>query len=352
MKRISSIVLCLLLFTTMLVACNTNKPNDPSSSTQTQAPGTNEATPYTIACIYGEVAGDFWGIVYNGCNTALEELKAQGIEGYCVAPGTAYDAVQQIELIETAMLNKVDGIVLCPANSNQIGTYVTDNFTEKDGIPIIVIDFELETTSPWLISEVMADTYKMGEECGKMAIEALDGKGKYVCIGIDNSVANWENRSVGADDYIKKNAPDMEMIGEIYWGYKAGASDLVMPYVQDILTAEDKDTDIVFITSAEGYTNIVASAIGEVAGNRTGKTEIVGFDFSEASYGLLKTGKLFGTCGQNPYAMGYDSTYLMVEHLNGEQLESFVSVPYQVVRQDNMTAADVKKYRESMGLEV
>ena len=47
---------------------------------------------YNIAAIYGSITGDYWGIVYNGCMAALDELKtAYGVDGYCMAPANSND---------------------------------------------------------------------------------------------------------------------------------------------------------------------------------------------------------------------------------------------------------------------
>ena len=53
-----------------------------------------EYDAYSLACLYSEITGDFWSVVYNGCMAALEELKASGVEGYCVAPATGNDYTQ------------------------------------------------------------------------------------------------------------------------------------------------------------------------------------------------------------------------------------------------------------------
>lgn len=363
MKKVLALVLCLMMAMMVFVACkggdkdpvDSSKPTTSGSAPSTDAP--------TLALIYSEQTGDFWGIVANGGNKALEELKADGkISGdsYLLAPGNGSDPTQQMELIDAAINEKVDGIVLSPSNADQVGTHVSDKMKNlaDGGIPIIVIDRSLTVPESFdcVVSSVMADTWKMGEACGKLAQEALDGKGEYICIGIDPANKNWENRTTGAIDYLEKNAPDMKRakVGDdgIFWVSPAGGSAVLLPFVQDTLTQMDKATDVVFLTTTEGFTNEVLSGVKEVKGNRTGKTLIVGFDFSETGYGLITGGDLYGTAGQNPYLMGYNSAFLMVDYLNGKKLEEFTYVPFTVVDESNLESTEVQDYLKSMNIEI
>ena len=169
MKKVLALVLALAMVMMMFVACKKEEAkssSEPQSSVVSE-PGKSstaggEYDAYSLACLYSEITGDFWSVVYNGCMAALEELKASGVEGYCVAPATANDYTLQMDLIDAAILKGVDGIVICPSNADSIGTYVTDKFTD-DSIPIIVIDRSLNTDSPAIVATYTSDSYAMGE---------------------------------------------------------------------------------------------------------------------------------------------------------------------------------------------
>ncbi|MEI3416012.1 MAG: hypothetical protein V8Q43_00280 [Christensenellaceae bacterium] len=56
---------------------------------------------YKLAAIYGSITGDYWGIVYNGCQAALDELKtAYGVDGYCMAPANSNDYTLQMDIVD------------------------------------------------------------------------------------------------------------------------------------------------------------------------------------------------------------------------------------------------------------
>lgn len=100
MKKVLALVLALAMVMMMFVACKKEeeKSSEPASSVVSE-PGKSstadgEYDAYSLACLYSEITGDFWSVVYNGCMAALEELKASGVEGYCVAPATGNDYTQ------------------------------------------------------------------------------------------------------------------------------------------------------------------------------------------------------------------------------------------------------------------
>ncbi len=361
MKKFISIVLVLCVVMMMFVACKKEEEEvstsvSASEDTSVAPSGSTYAKEYSIGCIYSEITGDFWGIVYNGCMQALEELEVYGISGYCIAPANSSDYTLQMELIDTATLKGVDGITLSPSNADSIGAYVTDNFGDKDDMyPIVVIDRSLNTESKWLVSQVMADTWTMGQEVGKYAVEATGGEGKYVLYGISPLNVNWANRSTGAMDYIEKNAPDMvnaypEEDG-IWWGSQT-TSELTFQFVQDICTTNPDDV-IVFCTSTEAGTNTVVAATGELGARKDGaELYIVGYDFSMTGYGYLVDGLMYAAVGQNPYLMGYNSTYELLNYLETGEIEEFVYVPYCVVTLDNMETEEVQEYFESMQMDI
>ena len=110
-KWMSLVLVCMLLF-----SCAACAPRDvaeqsdgaEASGDALQAGASPEKDAeygaYSLACIYSEVTGDFWSIVYNGCEAALQELEeAYGITGYCVAPANSTDYVLQMDLIEAAV---------------------------------------------------------------------------------------------------------------------------------------------------------------------------------------------------------------------------------------------------------
>ena len=64
----------------------------------------------------------------------------------------------------------------------------------------------------------------------------------------------------------------------------------------------------------------------------------------------IESGAMYGAMGQNPYLMGYDSTYMMCDYLSGKELDPEATVPYQVVTVNNITSDEVQAYMKTMNL--
>ena len=210
MRKTLIILLCLSIVTLLVGGCSKSNVDISSGVGEIEESAT-ALRPPTIACIYVELTGEFWGIAANGANAVLEELKADGkISGdsYLVAPSTSGDIEQQKVLIDEAINKKVDGIVLSAAHADEIGAYLSDSMPNlaDGGIPIIAIDRSISVpdTFDCVVSSVMADTWAMGNGCGELAMEALGGNGEYICIAQNPWNCCWENRATGAIDFIEK----------------------------------------------------------------------------------------------------------------------------------------------------
>ena len=356
MKKVLALVLALAMVMMMFVACKKEeeKSSEPASSVVSE-PGKSssaaggEYDAYSLACLYSEITGDFWSVVYNGCMAALEELKASGVEGYCIAPATGNDYTQQMDLLDAAILKGVDGIVLCPSNADSIGTYVTDKFTD-DSIPIIVIDRSLNTTSPAVVATYASDAYAMGEGQAQMAYELYgDEEMTYVPIGISPENQNWADRSYGFMDYAKEHYPNFTSYTgeEPYWSSQV-TEQQVIQYVQDTVNA-NPDKTLCFLGVCNGHNNYIVAGLAEL-GEKGKKVGVLGWDFSPTEKANIEAGTMYGAMGQNPYLMGYDSTYMMCDYLAGKELPENATVPFQAVTQKNIESDEVKAYMATMGM--
>ncbi len=355
MKRALSIALVLVLVLAAFVACGTKEnpsgsPSDSPSDTFAASPGI--PSPYTqkwsIANFYCLITGDFWGIVYNGCMKAEMELAIYGINSICIAPIGTGDPTFQIDLIEYALEKGIDGIVLSPMNTNVISTYIANTFTKDYGCPLVMIGWPLNIDSEWVVTHVMADTYAMSQEAGKLAEEAMGGEGLYVLLGISPDNIRWANRSYGAQDYLDENVPGMEMAADIFWGYDVPEEQYIA-FVQEQCSAHPHEP-IAFLASSKFCTGDVAAALAEIAGEREVEDVIIGYDLSGASYNLIKSGEVYGTVGENPFLIGYNAVYTLIDYLEGVDLPDFVAVPSCVITKNNLESEEVKEYMAMNGI--
>lgn len=366
MKKLVSIVLAFAMVIMIFTACKKEEgkssapapapvPSEPAKSSTEPEPSKSSEGPkytnkYNIACIYSSITGDFWGVVYNGCVAALDELKTQyGIEGYCTAPATSGDYTQQMDLLDQVLLKKPDGMVLCPSNADSIGTYVTDKFTD-DSIPIIVIDRSLNSTSPAIIGSYASDAYSMSVGQFEMAKEAMADYDEvtFIHLGMNKENAQWANRSYGFMDKAKEDPKFISYTGdEPYWAGNV-TQDICIQYLQDTINS-NPDKTILILGTCNAYNNYAVTAVSELSKEKKDKITIIGWDFSATEKGFMESGEMYGAMGQNPYLMGYDSTFMLCDYLEGYGFENKF-VPYQAVSIKNINSDEVKAYMKTMGM--
>ncbi|MBQ4289298.1 MAG: sugar ABC transporter substrate-binding protein [Clostridia bacterium] len=371
MKRTLSIVLSIIMVMMLVTACS-GKQDAPQSSTPQSsakpAPSSSAVEPassesagkydsnWKIACVYSSITGDYWGVAYNGCKAALDELKAEyGVSGYCVAPAQSGDYTQQMDLLDTVLLEKASGLVLCPSNSESIGAYVTDKFTD-DSIPIIVIDRSLNSDSPAIIGSYATDAYSMSQGQFEMAKKAMADKDEvyFIHLGISPENQQWADRSYGFLDSAKNDPKFINYIEDgdgVYWVGQV-TDQICVQFLQDTFNSNPDKTFLVLGTS-NGYNNDAVTAVSELSKEKKENITIIGWDFSATELGLLKTGEMYGAMGQNPFKMGYDSTFMMCDYLAGDkEAAKDKTVPWIGIDITNLDSDESKEYMKSLGMNV
>ena len=373
MKKLMSTLLCVLLAVTFLVSCTSKQEPEKSSnakssevkpapsssvpSSSVQSSDTNSySSDWKIACVYSSITGDYWGTAYNGCIAALDELKAEyGIKGYCMAPSQSGDYTAQMDLLDTVLLEKPNGLVLCPSNSESIGAYVTDNFTD-DSIPIIVIDRSISSNSPAIIGSYATDAYSMSQGQFEMAKKAMADKDEvyFIHLGISPENQQWANRSFGFLDMAKDDPKFINYITEgdgVYWVSQV-TDQICVQFLQDTFNSNPDKTFLILGTS-NGYNNDAVTAVSELSKEKKANITIIGWDFSATELGLLKTGEMYGAMGQNPFKMGYDSTFMMCDYLAGDKdVAKNKTVPWIAIDITNMDSPESIEYMKSLGMNV
>ncbi len=357
MKKVLSVLLALVLVLTVFAACGGKESVSPGSSTPSSPGASNPyTTKWSIANIYSEITGDFWSVAYNGCMKALEELSAYGIRGYCLAPANSADPAFQIELINAALEKGVDGIVLSAVDQDAIREFITQTFTQDRGCPLVLIDHPLDTDdhfyidSEWVVKSVMSDVYEMDREAGKLVEEALGGRGLYVMLGLAPS-SHSMGRIWGALDYLEENAPRIKEAADIFWKYQ-NTEDQYIAFVQD-QCSRHPGKPIAFLAATEAGADLVMAALAEIAEcgvQRPAGDAVIASSFFSTDLAPIADGKLYGVVAHNPFLLGYNAVYALIDYLEGARIPEFIAVPYCVITKNNLESEKVKEYMAMNGI--
>ena len=102
---------------------------------------TAPAGAFTIAVIPKGTTHVFWKTIHFGAKKAAEELGT--VDLIWQGPQKEDVRLQQIQLVQTAIASRVDGIVLAPLDSKALVKPVEEAVAK--GIPVVIIDSALES---------------------------------------------------------------------------------------------------------------------------------------------------------------------------------------------------------------
>jgi ribose transport system substrate-binding protein len=325
-SALSLAVACLLA---VLAGCSPPPPEASSSSESGRA--------ITIAVIPKGTTHEFWKSINAGAMKAREELLEQGIVVDVIWKGPLKedDRDQQIQVVESFTVRRVDGMVLAPLDSQALVRPV-DNAT-KAGIPIVIIDSDLKTDR--YISFAATDNYHGGQIAAQHLGQLLDGQGKVIMLRYGVGSASTEAREAGFLNLIADQFPDIQLISTDQYG--GPTRETAYQASQNLLNRFGRDVDGIFCPN-EPTTIMMTRALRDI-GRAGGQVKMVGFDAGTQSVADLKAGDVQGLVVQNPFRMGYLGVLTILDHLQGKPVEKRIDTGVTLVTQSNMDQAEIQE---------
>jgi ribose transport system substrate-binding protein len=296
--------------------------------------GTAKEGPLSIAVCPKGTMHVFWKSIHAGAKQAEKELD--GVEISWQGPVVEDDRAAQVNLVETFIQKRVDGIVLAPLDSKALVAPVRQ--AKQAGIPVVIIDSALADKDAY-VSFVATDNYKGGVLGAQRIAELLgpDG-GKVILLRYQVGSASTENREQGFLDEIKKH----EKIEVISSDQYAGATvESAMNAAQALLTKYGEgQVDGIFCPNESSAYGMLRAL---VESGRAGKVHYVGFDASDRLVEALEKGHIEGLVVQNPFRMGYEGVVTMVKHLRGEEVPKRIDTGVTLVTPGNLADPEIQK---------
>lgn len=269
----------------------------------------------------------FWQAVKEGAEKAGKEL---GYEVKFVGPKDEKAVSEQLEQLRTALASKPAAIGFAALDSGAAEPVLKE--IEAAKIPVIAFDSGVDSNIP--LSTVQTDNKAAAGEAAKHLAELVGKKGKVALICHDNTSQTGKQRCDGFKEWMKTNAPDVEVLPEQIAGEIGQAADTA----KNLLTA---NSDIVGI-----YGTNEAAANGALKGvtesGNAGKVKIVGFDSGKQQIEAIKAGTQAGAVSQSPVLMGYKTVEAAVKAIKGEKLEKVIDSGYTWYDKSNIDSEEVK----------
>lgn len=255
----------------------------------------------------------FWVPVTEGAHAANDYLGQFNGKVDFVDLGDDLTAEAVVAGIEAALVQQYDGIVVVPIFD---GTARIIDEAVGEGVPVISIIAEGAQPSKRL-TFIGQDATAAGAQIGEFIAGKMDGEGKLGVITGYFGATQHQARMDGAVNYLKENAPGIEIIGPFENRDKA---DTAYSLVQDMMTA-NPDLKMVYVTAGGPFG--AAKAVKDLG--LTGKVGVAGFDHTPENMEYLASGEMFGLLDQAPFQQAFDGSVMLFNHIvNGDMPEADV----------------------------
>jgi ribose transport system substrate-binding protein len=264
---------------------------------------------------------EHWQSVRRGAERCASDLLAS--EGRRVriifdGPLRERDAMEQIRIVDRRVATGADGIVLAPQHSRTMTACVRR--AADAGLPVVVIDSGLADPDHF-VKYVATDNYRGGCLAAEHLIGELKRRGKekprLILFRYAVGSESTEQREKGFEDTARRLCPDAEWLSTDR--YAGSTRDSAMREAGPLVLQFRDRVDAVFApneSSASGLVDVLRSQ------ELNGKVLVMGFDSSKPLLHAIQNGDVVGSVLQDPYRMGYLSTWCAVRYRLGEDVNA------------------------------
>ncbi len=263
-----------------------------------------------------------------GMNLAAKDL---GFKPVVVGPATI-DAQNMVNEMETAIVQKVDGIVTVPINWSAF-----ENVYKKAAeAKIPIVNTGAETPADWRLSYIGTDNTAYGILAADLLAKKMNGKAS-ICIMMSQlDIPNQVEQKTAFERRIAEKYPHMKI--KVVESDKADMLIAVQKF-QEIFRA-NPDINTVLELEATGG-NAAAKVIDEMG--LKGKITILAIDDMKETIDNIDKGLIWGTLAQNFYKQGYLSAKFIMDYYEGKKIPPVVDAGVILITKDN-----VKSYTDDM----
>jgi len=243
-------------------------------------------------------------------NSIKDEAKKYSNFTVDVQDGQADDAKQN-SLIENAIANKYDLIILQPNDSEAQKPYIQKAVAAK--IPVIITNPRIPDNAIMAVTNsVDADPYEQGAVVARYALNLIPQNAKVVVLrGPDGNLHSVERRRAWAQEFFAKR-PDVQIIAEQvgHWNKDEG-----MRFMEDWVQAYPQIDAVVSMND-----NMAMGALEAVKGNAKFNNLLAfGVDGDAAAALLIQEGRMTATAFQNADELARKNMELANAILTGTQ---------------------------------
>ncbi|HEY5812503.1 MAG TPA: sugar ABC transporter substrate-binding protein [Terrimicrobiaceae bacterium] len=237
------------------------------------------------------------------------------------------DIGKQLNQIQNFAAQKMDAIVVNPVDS--MATPKMTTLTTDVGIPLVYVNLRpAEETLPKGVAYVGSDENVSGRLQGEEIARLLNNKGNVVILVGELATQAAVLRTEGVEKVVAKHT-EMKIVGKQTANWKRNEA---IDLMNNLLVAGTK-IDAVAANNDEMAIGAILAL--QQAGQDPKKLVIGGIDATQDALREMERGNLAVTVFQDPKAQGRGAVETAVKLTKGEQVDSFVWIPFQLVTRDN-----------------
>jgi ribose transport system substrate-binding protein len=254
----------------------------------------------------------------------LEAARKAGYE--LIITSGDFDLAKQQSQIENFIVQRVDAVVVCPADSKGIGPAIEQ--ANQAGIPVFTADIAAQGGR--VVSHIASDNLEGGRMAAAYVARALGGQGNVGIIG-QQEVQTGLDRENGFKEEMQKH-PGIKVVAVLNG---RGVRDQALKAAEDMLQGNPGLKAIFGINDD--------SALGALsAAEARGRTDlvIVGYDATPEAVGAIKRGsQLKADVAQQPRDIGAKTVEAVAAHFGGGQVPPKIAVPIRMVDAETLKSA-------------
>jgi ABC-type sugar transport system, periplasmic component len=306
MKKFGLLVLVAVLLVSMFAA--------PIASAQ-------EAAPKKLIFIVKSMAMSFFLDVIEGAEAAAADL---GVEIKCVGPETPFSVEEQIQIVEQAIIDGVDGVCIIPADSAAVVTAIRK--CNEAGVPVLTPNTKANGGD--VLTWIGADNVDVGYRLGKIMCESINGEGNVVLLegtpGNSTAEERTEGYKLAIDEY-----PGVTLIDSQPANFSREEGMMLMENFLQMYPDID--------ACGSGNKDMSMGALEAIKNaGRLDQIKVITFDTDADVVAGIQNGEVFATGDQDPFSQGYLSVAAMVANLNGCAIPSQMYLPLRVIDSSNI----------------
>lgn len=291
MERILSLVLAVALVVVLVVKVGPHRP------ASVAAPESRADQHYVM--ITAVTGGPYWIDSKLGLYDKAKEL---GVGAVFTGPPTV-DANAQIEAINRAVAQKVDGIIVC-AVADAVSPAI-DKAVET-GIPVVCADSDAPSSRRY--SFIGTGNYNAGYRGGEELAKLLGGQGEVALMYIPG----WDNLIQRIEGY-KAALAKYPGITIAAIGNDKGSQTEAEKECRAILQAHPNLAGFGCVAAVGGQ----GAAVAVKQAGKTGRVKIVAMDRDEATLQFIQEGVIQASIAQRTYMMTYLALQMLYDLRNG-----------------------------------